>query len=360
MVDRIVRRKRYAVVVTTYGEVDKLTIRNLWPSSRRILRVVTRQIVKVPTALIYFIADYRSTKHYIKWKLHRYRSSLIAINRAQTKTLDRALKASGSEFLAEADVRVVDAYYFVPPYLDEMIEAMRTEYDGIVVVPMIPVESSFSCGVACQMVMDVCGENTFALVKVMSKLWSDDALHRIYIDHLFSGLSGDVRTMKGRGKIGLVLVIHGTLVKDRHGNTPKVFTGLEETIAFFDAMKQKIMGDARNLFSDVRQGCINHSNGGEWTSDTIEKALSEYKEEGYEAVVMFPYGFFADNSETEYDANLLLEKARFPVAQYLRCINDSPAFGHWLAEKVLKELQWLEDLQEMYERLEKRPVEPKL
>ena len=57
MVDRIVSRKKFAVIVTTYGEVEKLTVRNLWPSSRRILKVVTRQIVKIPTAMIYFIAD---------------------------------------------------------------------------------------------------------------------------------------------------------------------------------------------------------------------------------------------------------------------------------------------------------------
>ncbi len=51
------------------------------------------------------------------------------------------------------------------------------------------------------------------------------------------------------------------------------------------------------------------------------------------AVVMFPYGFFADNSETEYDACKKLEDAAFPVSQYVRCINDSPEFGRWLADR---------------------------
>lgn len=91
MVDRIVSRKKYAVIVTTYGEVERVTVSNLWPSSRRILKVVTSQIAKIPTTLIYFIADYRSTKHYIDWKLNRYSSSLLAINRAQTKRLAAAL-----------------------------------------------------------------------------------------------------------------------------------------------------------------------------------------------------------------------------------------------------------------------------
>ena len=354
MVDRIVSRKKYAVVVTTYGEVEKLTVRNLWPSSRRILKVVTRQIVKIPTALIYFIADYRSTKHYINWKLNRYRSSLLAINRAQKNRLSGFIDESGSTFLSHADVKVIDAYYFVPPYLDEMLKHLQYEYDGVVVVPMIPVESAFSCGIACQMVIDVYGDSAFSRVKVMSKLWKDDRLHRLYIDYLFEQLSAEIRCKKN-GKIGLVLVIHGTLFKDRRGNPPKVFTGLEETIAFFDVMKCKIMADHRNIFNDVRPGCMNHSNGGEWTSDTIDKALMDFKEEGYDGVVMFPYGFFADNSETEYDAYKKLVAAGFPLSQYVRCINDSPEFGKWLTSKVLYELQALSNLQSAFERVEQKP-----
>ena len=344
MVDRIVSRKKYAVIVTTYGEVERVTVSSLWPSSRRILKVVTSQIAKIPTTLIYFIADYRSTKRYIDWKLHRYSSSLLAINRAQTKRLVAALAESESELLSQIDLNVCDAYYFVPPYLDDMLSKMQNKYDGIIVVPMIPVESAFSCGIACQMVIDTYGESAFSQVKVVSKLWNDDRLHLLYTEYLFSQLSAPLMRLK-KGKIGLVLVIHGTLVKDSAGNEPTLFTGLSETIAFFEAMKRTIMADPNNIFSDVRQGCINHSRGGEWMADTIEKALSGFKAEGYEGVVMFPYGFFADNSETEYDACKKLEHAGFPIYQYVRCINDSPAFGHWLAWKVAEQLQALCNLQ---------------
>lgn len=351
MVDRAVKRKKYAVVVTTYGEVEAVTVRELWPSSRKILKVVTRQIVKIPVAMIYFVADYRSTKHYINWKLNRYRSSLLAINRAQKTTLAHALAESGNHFLSKADVEVFDAYYFVPPYLDEMLPQLQREFDGIVVVPMIPVESAFSCGVACQMVIDLYGDSMFSHVRVMSKLWKEDRLHRIYIEYLFGQLSASVR-LHQKGKIGLVLVIHGTLVKNRAGNPPKLFTGLDETIAFFEVMKRKIMADPENIFCDVRQGCINHSTGGEWTADTIEHALEEFRHEGYEGVVMFPYGFFADNSETEYDARKKLDAADFAVSQYVRCINDSPVFGRWLSDQVFEELQKLYDLQAAFEGLE--------
>jgi len=85
MVGGAVKRKRYAVVVVTYGEVEKLTLKNLWPSSRRILKVITSQIVKVPSFLIYLIADYRSTKHFINWRWNGYESSLLqSIGRRQS------------------------------------------------------------------------------------------------------------------------------------------------------------------------------------------------------------------------------------------------------------------------------------
>lgn len=349
--DGPVKRKRYAVLVVTYGEVEKLTLRNLWPSSRRILKVITSQIVKVPRFLVYLIADYRSTKHFINWRRSGYRSSLMAINRAQRARLEECLRERRGELPPDADVDVLDAYYFVPPYLEEMLRELRRTYDGIVIVPMIPVESAFSCGVACRMVEEAYGNERYGSVRLMNRFWSDEALHTIYLDHLFAELerAGFVHSEE---KLGLVLVIHGTLVRDRAGNPPKVFTGLDETGRFFEMMKRRIMADPRNPFSDIRQGCMNHSAGGEWTSESVEKALLEFRREGCGGVVMFPYGFFADNSETEYEARRLLESAGFPRTHYVRCINDSPAFAGWLAGKVASELVTLSRIQEAYESLE--------
>ncbi len=196
MVDGTVSRKKYAVIVTTYGEVEDVTIRNLWPSSRKILKAVTRQIVHIPAALIYFIADYRSTKHYIKWKINHYQSSLLAVNRAQTERLSEALAASRSPFLSTIEVDVTDAYYFVLPSLEEKLQQLRSYYDGVVVVPMIPVESAFSCGVACQMVVDSYGESSFSQVRVLSKLWNDERLHNIYANYLFGQIAAPLQRKK--------------------------------------------------------------------------------------------------------------------------------------------------------------------
>jgi protoporphyrin/coproporphyrin ferrochelatase len=351
MVDSIVRKKKYAVVVVTYGEVETLTIGNLWPSSRRIVKVVTSQIVKLPDALVYFLADYRSTKHFIDWKLNRYRSSLLAINRAQKDAVAGFIAKSTHPILSRITVDIFDAYYFFPPYFEEMMLKLQDAYDGVVVASMIPVESAFSCGLACRMIAEVYGDARFTKVRMLKKLWQDEQLQRIYVDYLFSRIAPEILAAKS-GKIGLVLVIHGTLVRDRKGNPPKVFTGLDETIKFFEMMRSRIMADSRNCFQEIRQGCMNHSAGGEWTADTAQKALRLFRDEGYEAVVMFPYGFFADNSETEYEARKLLDQSGFPLSQYVGCVNGSSDFTRWLANRVVNELQVLYDLQNTYETLE--------
>lgn len=348
MVDRIVRKKRYAVLVVTYGEVEKLTLRNLWPSSRRILKVITSQIVKVPKILVYFIADFRSTKHFINWRLNRYRSRLLSINRAQTAAIAACLRESLDPLFDAVDVDVLDAYYFVPPYLENVLRQQQERCDGVVVVPMIPVESAFSCGVACRMIAEEFSDDRYSGIRLLNKLWRDPELHRIYLDHLFTAIDASMKGA-GAGRTGLVLVIHGTLVRDRAGNPPKVFTGLDETGLFFEMMKERIMADSRNLFADIRQGCMNHSAGGEWTSETVQKALAAFREEGIENVVMFPYGFFADNSETEYEARKELTRSGFGRVQYVRCINESEAFACWLASRITGELATLYRIQQLFE-----------
>ena len=347
MVDFAVKPRRYAIVIVTYGEVEKLAVRTLWPSSRKIVQVVTRQIVRLPRALIYVLADYRSAKHYIDWQRNRYRSRLVPINRAQTEGIARELRRYEGTETAGASIDVVDAYYFVPPYLEDVLEEFRRSRDGVIVVPMIPVESSFSCGVACQMAIDAYGAALPGKVRVMHGLWKDELLHRIYLDHIFGSLSDEMRRSQV-SKLGLVMVIHGTIVRDRKGRPPSVFTGLEETHEFFRIMRDKILADPRNVFGEVKQGCLNHKAGGEWTSETIEKALEEFREEGYEAIAMFPYGYFADNSETDYESKKLLEASGIPLTQYIPCINASPDFFSWLASKIVVEIKQLARQQEFF------------
>ncbi|AAM72000.1 MAG TPA: ferrochelatase [Chlorobaculum sp.] len=348
MVACTVSKRRYSVVLVTYGEVEKLSVRALWPSSRKIIEVITRKIVPLPKLLLYMIADYRSAKHYLDWKLHCYRSRLVEINRRQALGVEAALRRN-PRFAGENDeIEVADAYYFVKPYLEEVLDRFWSRSYGIVVVPMIPVESAFSCGPACQMVTDHFGENHLGLVRVVRGLWKDDELHRLYLDHLFSSLPAAWQGAKGGEKQGLVLVIHGTIVKNRKGEKPSVFTGLDETMEFFRLMKEKIMADPRNVFGEVKLGCLNHSRGGEWTPETVELALDEFAREGFRSVAMFPFGYFADNSETDYEAKKLLDRSSADRKHYIPCVNDSPVFAAWLASRIATEIERLDVQREVF------------
>lgn len=363
MVDRLVTRRSYSVIVTTYGEVERPTLRGLWPMSRKILKTVTRQIARIPTALIYFVADYRSAKHYLKWKVNRYRSSLNGVNRAQSDTLRTALaRQVGGPIRGNPDLTVSDACYFVAPTLEEALCQSARQYNGTIVVPMFPVESDFSCGIACRMLADNCATPAISQTRVLSRLWSDPALHDLYADYLFTTLEPAIRAAAGTGSIGLILVIHGTIVAGRDGKPSRLFTGLQETNAFFNAMKQRLLTDSRNLFTDIQQGCLNHSRGGQWTAETVEHAIAGLKERQCNTVVMFPYGFFADNSETELDACNKLKEAAFQRWQYVRCINNSPAFGDWLAGKVTAAINdldcWLDAVESLGKPAPAPHIEP--
>jgi ferrochelatase len=348
MVACTVSTRHYSVVLVTYGEVEKLSVRALWPSSRKIIEVITRKIVKLPKLLIYMIADYRSAKHYLDWKLHRYRSRLVEINRQQALGVQRALRRDPRFAGNSAEIEVADAYYFVPPYLEAVLDRLHDHSDGIVVVPMIPVESAFSCGPACQMVIDRFGENHLGGLRVVRGLWKDEALHRLYLDHLFASLPTGWKGTQQVEKQGLVLVIHGTIVKDRRGEKPSVFTGLEETMDFYWLMREKIMADPRNVFGEVKLGCLNHSRGGEWSPETVERALDEFAAEGFSAVAMFPFGYFADNSETDYEAKKMLDRSSAGRKHYIPCINDSPAFAEWLASRIAAEIGVLDVQREAF------------
>src|SRR5437899_2716518 len=52
-------------------------------------------------------------------------------------------------------------------------------------------------------------------------------------------------------------------------------------------------------FGIIRNGWLNHVYGGRWTEPPADEALKQIAEAGFRRVVYFPFGFSADNAETE-------------------------------------------------------------
>lgn len=343
-------RKKVGVLVTTFGEVERLSLGALFPNSWRILDLITSRIATLPFPLKVFIALMRSLRRKREWARYGYRPKLSAINRAQAHALAHVLQRSQPIEQPEVEFVVRDAYYFTEPYYEDVILELHRTCDGLIVVPMIPIESDFACGVSCYLTLKHFGAQAFEKVRVLKHFWNDPEFVQLLVNRIFE--HWQPRPTK---KVGLALVAHGTLVKDRHGNPPTFHTGYKETLLFFEKLKAAIEQDTRNQFASIKLGALNHRLGGTWMPETLERALSEFKAEQIEEVAIFPFGFLADNSEADLEAILQVQAAGYPM-QYLPCVNDSPEFIQWLAACVRLKTAQLLETQASFRLLSERPV----
>ena len=330
---------KIAVLVATYGEVEQLSLRSLYPSSWRILQLITSRIANLPLPLKAFIALMRSLRRKREWKKLGYRPKLAQINRAQTQALAKRLDTIKQLSGHNVEFVVRDAYYFIEPYYEDVLNEVKASCHAVIVVPMIPIESEFACGVGCALALEHFGNDIFEQVRVIKHLWNNEEFIRLCVNRIFE----KYEPRQGH-KVGLALVAHGTLVKDTKGEELKLNTGYKETLTFYERLKTAIEHDARNRFASVKLGAMNHKFGGTWMPQTLERALEEFQTEGIEEVVIFPFGFLADNSEADLEAVMQVRAAGYPM-QYIPCLNDSPGFMDWLAKRVTLSAEHLLKLQ---------------
>jgi ferrochelatase len=330
---------KIAVLVATYGEVEQLSLRSLYPSSWRILQLITSRIANLPLPLKAFIALMRSLRRKREWKKLGYRPKLAQINRAQTQALAKRLDTIKQLSGRNVEFVVRDAYYFIEPYYEDVLNEVKASCHAVIVVPMIPIESEFACGVGCALALEHFGNDIFERVRVIKHLWNNEEFIRLCVNRIFE----KYEPRQGH-KVGLALVAHGTLVKDTKGEELKLNTGYKETLTFYERLKTAIEHDARNRFASVKLGAMNHKFGGTWMPQTLERALEEFQTEGIEEVVIFPFGFLADNSEADLEAVMQVRAAGYPM-QYIPCLNDSPGFMDWLAKRVTLSAEHLLKLQ---------------
>lgn len=323
--------KKIAVLLATYGEVEEATFKQLYPNSSRILHYITSRIANLPKPLQVFIAAMRSMKRKSYWRKLGYRSKLNEVTHNQAKALQAILNqmSNGKTYV------VRHGYYFVPPYFETVMNEVR-DFDAIITVPMIPIESEFACGIACYIAFNDFREMAFQKVRIMKHLWNDEELVQICVNHVLECIPKSLPK-----KIGLALTAHGTLIKDSSGEMPKINTGYQETLDFFEKLRSAFERDSRNPFASIKLGAMNHKFGGEWMPETLAKALEEFKAEGIDEIVMFPFGFFADNSEADLEGVEEATAAGMTV-HYVPCLNDSEPFINWLARRIEQKAKWFQ------------------
>ena len=303
------------VVLVTYGEPPTPAFVDQLVYSWRILLGLTRTVAPIPRPLVPMIALARAHGRRKAWKASAYASPLEPITTAQAARLQEAL-ASGDG----GPWRVHVAYEFRQPLLADVLAALPAE-EPVWVAPMYAADSAFTHALSRSTAAQ---SHPARGVRVLDAL-ACDVLADVSAAHVLEHTSGDG---PWRGSdVALVLAAHGTVLDPP---TP-IDTGLAAT----DALRAAIAERLSPHFGLVTNGWLNHTRGGRWTEPPIEETLQQVVEGGFTRVVYYPYGFLADNAESELEGRVALANQPDLAAQHLPCLNDSRPLAHALAQQVL-------------------------
>jgi ferrochelatase len=321
---------KIAVVLAAHGEAETAGFfENYRVSRHTLMRAST--VMHIPPALQQLISISSSIKKKRGAGAYPGGSPQNGVTRAQAVALQRYLDQYSASSGIGFEVRA--AYSASEPYVEEVLSA-TSGYAGQVLVPMAPVDNSLSCGLHCRHIAEAYAAGALHRVKVLGRLWSDDALCGPYLDHLFGRDRRVGASASEKKESALMLLFHGTLVRDKSGAAPAFHTGLEETLSFAAKLTSAIEADVRNPWGTVRTAYLNHDVGGEWTRPSFEEACRTLISDGAARVSLFAAGYFADGNETIRRAAFFADTAPAIEVESIPCLNDSPAFTSYLARRV--------------------------
>lgn len=321
-------KKRIAVILASHGEAETGGfIENYRVSLHTLSRASA--VMPIPVPLQHLISFSASLKKRLHLAPGSAGSPQNLLTRAQADRLRHDLERHPLASHIEFDVHA--AHMASDPSFEKVLAGTKA-HDGQIVVPMAPVDNSLSCGQICRHISEIQAPERLHRVKVIGRLWTDEALYRSCLDHLFGG-SVRLPEKSGVGK-ALVLMFHGTLVRDSKGNEPSFHTGRAETEAFAKALAGHIAADPRNPWNTILTAYLNHDVGGEWTTPSIDEVSLKIGTEGFGDVSLFAAGYFSDGNETIHRAERLSLLYPGIHVESIPCLNDSPVFAEYLATKV--------------------------
>jgi ferrochelatase len=307
------------LVLVTYGEPPAPDFFAQLRYSWRILLGLTRTVAPIPRWVLPMIAVARARLRRQMWRREHYRSPLEPITVEQAEGLCAALAA------ARPDVswRVHVAYEFRDPLLTTLLDRLPAD-EAIDVLPMYVMDSAFTHELARGVVGRRASHTRprTAPLRVLGPL-AEEAFAAVSARHV-------ARAIDARGVGGpdwaLVLAAHGTLLEPPR----PMETGREATERIGDAIARPL----RERFALVVSGWLNHSYGGRWTEPPVEEALRRVSDAGFRQVVYFPFGFYADNAESQLEGRIALAGRPELRAVHLPCLNAEPEFLAALARHV--------------------------
>ena len=305
------------IVLVTYGEPTSPSFADQLVYSWRILLGLTRSVADIPAPLIPVIALSRARGRNVMWRDNGYSSPLEPITLAQAAQLRTAL----AHRKGDEQWKVHVAYEFRAPLLPSLVRQLPRN-ETVIVVPMYAADSAFTHELTRASIKDLDAGRTAPII-VLEPI-DVDTLIKISVDHVTRTIAEDKLTTQSSA---LVLAAHGTLLKPEK----PIETGLVAT----EKLCAGIQENLSNRFGMVANGWLNHSRGGKWTDPPIEEALKRVKDAGYRDVVYYPYGFLADNAESQLEGKLAAAGCPDLRVRFVPCLNGSPELADVIASQVV-------------------------
>ena len=308
------------VVLVTYGEPPAAAFVDQLVYSWRILVGLTRTVAPIPQPLLPVIALARARMRQRAWSSYGYRSPLEPITASQAERLRTALASADDG----RPWRVHVAYEFRRPLVAEVLEAIPAD-EPVWVAPMYAADSAFTHALS----RETAAAHTASVARAreVSVLGALDAgrLAELSAAHVLAH-AGAGNEWRGQD-VALVLAAHGTVLEPAR----PIDTGLAAT----EALCRAITARLASQFGMVVNGWLNHTRGGRWTEPPIEEALRQVAGAGFSRLVYFPYGFLADNAESELEGRIALDRHTSIERLHVPCLNDSPALAEALSRQIL-------------------------
>lgn len=307
------------VVLVTYGEPPNPAFLDQLQYSWRILLGLTRTIADIPRPLLPVIAVARGRLRSSTWRSEVYSSPLEGITIRQARALETRL----GQIDSARQWRVHVAYEFRAPLVADLLASLPVD-EPVVVIPMYAADSAFTHGLSRTTVDNLAHGRPLETRAQVLPAFEADILGEVAASHVLDAVAS---RPEWRGPdVALVLAAHGTLLEARR----PVDTGLAATERLISAIRSRLSGE----FGLVANGWLNHTRGGRWTEPAMDDALQQVVASGFRKAVYFPFGFLADNAETELEGRVALRKQANLEALHLPCLNDSPRLIDALAGAV--------------------------
>lgn len=302
------------VVLVTYGEPTSASFVDQLVYSWRILLGLTRSVADIPAPLIPLIALSRGRGRTALWKQHGYTSPLEPITLAQAAALRSALAEQ-----TDSDWKIHVAYEFRAPLLQDVIGQLPHD-EPIFVAPMYAADSAFTHELS-RTTVEPLDDRRPAPIAVLPAIDVEE-LASVSAQHVLDFVGSSARG----SSTALVLAAHGTLLKPSR----PIETGLVATEDLCSRLEQKLSSS----FGMIARGWLNHTRGGKWTEPAMEDTLRQVSEAGFRDVVYYPYGFLADNAESQLEGRLFASARPELRVQFVPCLNGSAALADTIARQI--------------------------